>query len=106
MYDAQGNSFDPQAALLNLQAGFRVWAAGGPMTRHVFPNVAAAREAYAGVLSYVRGRGLAGADHPFPHDIREWLMSVDSESQFSQTPGVDNNRTEGTLAAEHGSGCR
>jgi hypothetical protein len=79
-----------------------VGASGDAMVRHVYIGATAVREAYAVVLDYVRGRGLVGADHPFPHDLREWLMGLESGSQFSQTRGALQSRSGGPLAAEHG----
>ena len=34
MYDAQGNSFDPQAVCLRLQLGVQMWAAGSLERKH------------------------------------------------------------------------
>ena len=100
--DAQGNSFDPHVVLLRLQVGIRMWSCGDTMARHVYIGFAAVRGAYAVVLDYVRGRGLVGAEHPFPHDLRECLMGLELDTQFSHTPGALHNRSDGPLPAEHG----
>ena len=104
LYDAQGNSFDPQAILVRMQRGVLGWARGEELARHEFPSASAVTEAYASVLEYVRARGLVGADHPFPHDLREWLLTLETGSQLSQTPGVVPEAERLRPAAEYGRG--
>ena len=84
----KGIPFDPQGVLLRIQRGVMGWARGEELERHEYPGAAAVTDAYAVVLEYVRGRGLVGADHPLPHDLREWLLTLEAGSQLLQTPGA------------------
>jgi len=104
LYDAQGNSFDPQAVLIRLQSGVLGWARGDVVARHEYPMAAAVRDAYSAVLGYVRGRGLQGAEHPYPHDLREWLLGLEAVAQLSQTPSAEHILSDAQRAAEHGRG--
>ena len=105
LYDAQGNSFDPQAVLIRVQQGLVAWMNGAELERHVFPGIAVLREEYTKVSAYVQGRGLTGCDHPFPHDLRDYLMASERPTQWSTTPTL---ATEGgnPAAAEHGRGAQ
>ena len=104
LYDAQGNSFDPQTVLLRMQKGVMEWARGRELVRHEFPSATAVSEAFTGVRDYIRARGLNGADHPFPHDLREWLLALEEGTQFSQTPGAVHVADAACPAAEYGRG--
>jgi len=102
LYDAQGNSFDPQAVMLRLQPGVLGWTRGETGARHVYPSASAVHGAFGAVLEYVRGRGLAGVEHPYPHDLREWILNMEDGSPFSQTPAVVRDERVTDQAAEHG----
>ena len=102
LYDAQGNSFDPQAVLLRMQKSVADWARGEDLVRHEFPSAASVNEAFAVVRDYVRMRVLNGVDYPFPHDLREWLLALERETQLSPTPRMVDGAAEVHPAAEHG----
>ena len=102
LYDAQGNSFDPQAVLLRMQRGIVDWARGVDLARHEFPSAVSVSEAFTVVRDYVRTRGLSGVDHPFPHDLREWLLALEGGTQLSPTPRMVHGADATYPAAEHG----
>ncbi len=102
MYDAQGNSFDPQAVCLRLQLGVQMWAAGTLERRHDYPRLQEVQRAYAQVLAYVRERGLVGCESPFPYDLRGWLTRVDEDSPPSLTPPICYAESNTEAAAEDG----
>ena len=88
MYDAQGNSFDPQALLVRMQAGLRQWARGEMRTRHEYPGMDAVANAFGTVQRYVADRGLGGCAHPFPHDLHEQMIRAAAPPDFSATPPI------------------
>ena len=98
----KGNSFDPQAVVLRLQPGVLGWTRGEAGTRHVYTSAGTVHGAFGAVLEYVRGRGLTGVEHPFPHDLREWILNMEGGSQFSQTPAAVRDEGATDQAAEHG----
>ncbi len=75
MYDAQGNSFDPQAVAIRIWTGLHGWAAGNKFTRHMFPPMNDVVAAYGEVRGYVEGRGLVGCLRPSPHDLHDGRRS-------------------------------
>ena len=78
------------------------WARGEELVRHACPSATAFSEGFTGVRDYVRARGLNGADHPFPHYLREWLLALVMGSQLSQTLGAVHGAGEACPAAEYG----
>ena len=91
MYDAQGNSFDPQALMIRMQDGVRHWAGGGQCARHEYPGMDAVANAFGVVQRYVAERGLGGVAHPFPHDLHERLIRAAGAPSFSATPQPHSN---------------
>ena len=86
MYDAQGNSFDPQALMIRMQDGVRQWTRDGQSARHQYPAMYAVSDAFDTVQRYVAERGLGGVAHPFPHDLHERLIRAAGTPSFSATP--------------------
>ena len=97
MYDAQGNSFVPQALVIRMQDGLRQWARGEMSTRHEYPGMDTVASAFGAVQRYVAERGLGGCAHPFPHDLYERLIRAAGTPAFSATP-----QTHSLPAAEDG----
>ena len=89
-----------------MQSGVLGWARGEAIARHEYLTAPAVKDAYSVVLGYVRSRGLLGAEHPFPHDLREWLLGLEAGLQLSQTPGAEHVSDGAQQAAEHGRGDR
>ena len=99
LYDAQGNSFDPQAVALRLRDGIHEWAAGGLLSRHPYPDLATVTAAFEEDRHYVENRGLLGCARPFPHDLHDRLLCIGGTPQLSATPAASSSP-----AAEHGRG--
>ena len=100
-YDAQGNSFDPQAVAIRLWAGLHEWALGGAMARHVYPVLEEVVESFRTVREYIDGRGLVGCLRPFPHDLYDQLLQLDAPAHLSGTapdasiPAAEHGRRAG-----------
>ena len=91
LYDAQGNSFDPQALVVRMREGLRRWAHGEQPDRHAYPAMDTVARAFVNVRRYVADRGLGGCKHPFPHDLHDRLLGVVGTPAFSATPPLSPN---------------
>ena len=87
LFDVVGNHFDPDAVILRMFGALREWADGARYRCDV-PDPAALLGGYGQVRTWVvrqqeqqwlaGGEGGAGrvpVAHPFPEDLREWLLT-------------------------------
>jgi hypothetical protein len=86
MYDAQGNSFDPQAVAIIIWAGLHDWVVGRTPPRHTYPPMRAVTAAFREVREYVGNGGLVGCLRPFPHDLHDRLLDAAGPAHLSGSP--------------------
>ena len=66
LYDAQGNSFDPQAVEIRVTEGIRQWSNGEGLERHVYEAPSKVQVVFQEVYDYTRTKGVAYSGAPLP----------------------------------------
>ena len=84
LFNVVGNHFDPDAVIMRMMGALREWADGARYRCEV-PSPAALLESYEGIRRWVVqqqaqtggwvGAGQTPVAHPFPEDLREWLLT-------------------------------
>ena len=106
LYDAQGNSYDPQAVEIRIAEGIRQWSNGKSLQRHEYIPPSQVQHAFQTVHDYVRARGLQAVDSPFPWDLRRGMLADwgGTDPVLSDTPGRGGGGGRDDQAAEAGNG--
>ena len=74
-YDAQGNSFDPQAVMIRLGEGIRPWSHGEGPPRHGYAAPSRAQVVFQTLHNYTKERGLPAVESPYPYELRDDLRA-------------------------------
>ena len=106
LYDAQGNSFDPQAVEIRVMEGIRQWSNGEGLERHVYEAPSRVHEVFREVYAHTRARGLLAVESPLPYDLRSDLLADRDgmEPVLSDTPAANEGRGIGTTETAAGNG--
>ena len=86
LYDAQGNSFDPQAVEIRIMEGVRQWSNGEGLGRHQYVAPSRVTEVFQEIYGYARARGLPAMESPYPYDLRTDLL-LDRDGREPVTTG-------------------
>ena len=87
LYDAQGNSFVPQAVDIRIMEGIRQWSNGEGLERRQYEAPSRGREVFQEICAYTRARGLPAVEPPFPYDLRADLLA-DRDGREPMTSGT------------------
>ena len=71
LYDAQANSYDPQAVEIRIAEGIRQWSNGEGLRRHEYVPPSQVQNVFQTIHDDVRARGLQVVESPFPYDLRK-----------------------------------
>ena len=98
LYDAQGNSFDPQAVEIRIAEGIRQWSNGEGLARHVYEAPSQVQVVFKEIYDNARARGLPAVESPFPYDLRGDLLADRDgmEPVLSDTPTAEGGQDTGT----------
>ena len=88
LYDAQGNSFDPQAVVIRIAEGIRQWSNGEGPPRHEYEAPSRAQGIFQTIHGCAMERGLPAVESPYPYDLRSDLLADrgGTEPVLSDTP--------------------
>ena len=108
-YDAQRNSFDPQAVDIMITESIRQWSNGEGPPRHEYEPPSRVQMVFQTIGDYTRARGLPAVESPFPYDLRGGLLTDQdgADPKLSSTPGGDQGEgrdTTTTMTAGNGRG--
>ena len=106
LYDAQGNTFDPQAVEIRIAEAIRQWSNGEGPRGHEYVPHSQAQNVFQTIYDCVRARGLPAVESPFPYDLRrEMLADRDGMGPtLSDTPGGDRGGGRNPEAPAAGGG--
>ena len=101
LYDAQGNSFGPQAVEIRIAEGIRQWSNGEGLERHQYVAPSIVNEVFHEIYNYARTRGLPAVESPYPYDLRADLLADRDgrEPVTSGSPAEDGDGGNATNAA-------
>ena len=108
LYDAQGNSYGPQAVDIRIAEGIRRWSNGEGPRRHDYVPPGQLQNVFQTIYDYVRARGLPAVESPFPYDLRRKMLADRGRADptLLHTPGGEREggRNPETNAAGSGRG--